>query len=331
VHGGAAVLCPVFGWHLLLTMPHMFRCYGHTLEVKKSMRQLTIVVGGATGFVGSQLVAHLSAHYPHVQVRALTRTPESDTARHFAALPGVTVIRGNYGDMQSLEAAAEGADRAYMACNNVAEQRRFECNFIDACKLQGVRRIAKISTFRSFCRANGPGHGAAHYHIEQHLHQSGVSHVILHPAYYFQSLLYFTYPIKTAGILPQLLGDMQLNMVDCRDVAQCAAALLTCNEETFAPFHGQHVEIAGPEKLGGEDWAAALRHAGIAVQYEKVTPDAFKQGLLSVGVPEDMAPISPPFTRASMMVRHKLRIMPPPLAWRASQACQHIGVGSKRS
>ena len=253
------------------------------------MRQLTILIGGATGFVGSQLVAHLSAHYPHVQVRALTRTPESDTARHFAALPGVMVVRGNYGDMRSLEAAAEGADRAYVACNNVAEQRRFECNFIDACKVQGVRRIAKISTFRSFCRADGPGHGAAHYHIEQHLHHSGVPHVILHPAYYFQSLLYFMQPIKTAGILPQLLGDMQLNMVDCRDVAQCAAALLTCDDEMFAPFNGHHVTIAGPEQLGGEDWAEVLRHAGVAVRYEKVTPDTFKQGLRSAGVPEDMA------------------------------------------
>ena len=253
------------------------------------MRHMTILVGGATGFVGSQLVAHLSAHYPHVQVRALTRTPESDSARHFGTLPGVTVVRGNYGDVRSLEAAAEGADRAYVACNNVAEQRRFECNFIDACKGQGVRRIAKISTLRYFCRADGPGHGAAHYHIEQHLHHSGVDHVILHPAYYFQSLLYFAQPIKTAGILPQLLGDMQLNMVDCRDVAQYAAALLTCDEETFAPFNRHHVEIAGPEKLGGEDWAAALRQAGISVRYEKVAPEAFKQGLRGVGVPEDMA------------------------------------------
>jgi uncharacterized protein YbjT (DUF2867 family) len=217
------------------------------------MRQLTILIGGATGFVGSQLVAHLSAHYPHVQVRALTRTPESDTARHFAALPGVTVVRGNYGDVPSPEVAAAGADRAYVACNNVAEQHRFECNFIDACKGKGVRRIAKISTFRYFCRANGPGHGAAHHQIEQHLHNSGLPHVILHPAYYFQSLLYFTHPIKAAGILPQLLGDMKPNMVDCRNVAQFAAALLTCNDETFAPFNGQHVEIAGPEKLRGED------------------------------------------------------------------------------
>jgi uncharacterized protein YbjT (DUF2867 family) len=253
------------------------------------MRPLTIVIGGATGFVGSQLVTHLSTHYPQVQVRALTRTPESETARHVAALPRVTVVRGNYEDVPSLEAAAEGADRAYVACNNVAAQRRFECNFIDACQRQGVGRIAKISTLRSFCRADGPGHGAAHYHIEQHLHQSGVPHVILHPAYYFQSLLYFLHPIKTAGMLPQLLGDMQVNMVDCRDVAQCAAALLTCDAETFAPFQGHHVEIAGPEQLGGEDWAAALRQAGIAVRYAKVAPDAFHQGLRSAGVPEDMA------------------------------------------
>jgi hypothetical protein len=54
-------------------------------------------------------------------------------------------------------------------------------------------------------------------------------------------------------------------------------------------INGQHVAIAGPEKLGGEDWAKALRHAGVAVRYAKVAPAAFKHGLLSVGVPEDMA------------------------------------------
>jgi len=253
------------------------------------MRQLTVLVGGSTGFVGRELVAHLSEHYPHVHVRALTRTPESETARNLAELPGVTVVEGNYDDVNSLEAAADGADRAYVACNNVAEQSRFECNFIDACKVKGVRRIAKISMFRYFCRENGPGHGAAHYHIEQHLHSSGLNHVILHSAYYFQSLLYFTHVIKTAGILPHLLGDMKLNMVDCRDVAQFAAALLTCNDEAFTPFNGQHVEIAGPENLGGEDWAKALRCAGVDVRYEKVSPEAFKQGFLSAGVPADMA------------------------------------------
>ena len=75
------------------------------------MRQLTILIGGATGFVGSQLVAHLSAHYPHVQVRALTRTPESDAARHFAALPGGTVVQGNYGDVRRWRLPRGGRSR----------------------------------------------------------------------------------------------------------------------------------------------------------------------------------------------------------------------------
>ena len=65
--------------------------------------------------------------------------------------------------------------------------------------------------------------------------------------------------------------------------------MLTCDEETFAPFDGHHIKITRPEQLGGEDWAAALRHAGVAVQYGKVAADAFKHGLIRVGVPEDMA------------------------------------------
>lgn len=143
--------------------------------------------------------------------------------------------------------------------------------------------------FRYFYRENGPGLGAAHDYIEQYLHSSGLDHVVLHSAYYFQSFLYFMHVSKTAGIFPHLLGDMKPNMVNCCDVIQFAAALLTRNDETLASFNGRHVEIAGPENLRGEDCAEALRREGVDVQFKKVSPEAFKQGFLSAGVSADIA------------------------------------------
>jgi hypothetical protein len=39
----------------------------------------------------------------------------------------------------------------------------------------------------------------------------------------------------------------------------------------------------------GHDGSPCVTCSTVAVQYEKVAPEAFKRGLLSVGVPEDMA------------------------------------------
>ncbi|MER7820192.1 NAD(P)H-binding protein [Streptomyces sp. NPDC096153] len=252
------------------------------------MKGLRILIGGATGFVGSQLVTHLSENYPSIEVRALTRNRNSEKAISLDSLNGVTVIEGDYGDRESLEAAASGVDRAYVACSNSANQNELECNFIDACQSQGASRIIKISTLRFLCRENGPGHGRLHYQIEQHLSGVGIGHAIVHPSYYFQSLLYFAEPIK-AGVLPQLLGEMKLNMVDCRDIAQFSAALLTCSDEEFARFDGSHIEIEGPENLGGDDWVNHLRQVGVDVQYARILPEQFKEGLIAGGVPEDVA------------------------------------------
>jgi len=98
---------------------HLAQHFGHVIEMNKHDRAHgTMTDAKRLTITGTP--RELRARLADLEVRALTRTPESDTARHFAALPGVTVVRGNYGDMRSLEAAAEGADRAYVACNNVA-------------------------------------------------------------------------------------------------------------------------------------------------------------------------------------------------------------------
>ena len=73
----------------------------------------------------------------------MTRDPNSELARRFAHFPNVTVLQGDYNNMESLQSAARDVDRVYVACNNVALQYQFECNFINACKEQGVKRIIK--------------------------------------------------------------------------------------------------------------------------------------------------------------------------------------------
>jgi uncharacterized protein YbjT (DUF2867 family) len=66
-----------------------------------------ILVTGATGGVGSELIDLLACH-PQ-PVRAMTRQPAAVTA-----LPGVELVYGDCEDPANLDAAFDGADRAFL-------------------------------------------------------------------------------------------------------------------------------------------------------------------------------------------------------------------------
>lgn len=64
------------------------------------------VVTGATGRQGSAVVHHLIKH--GAKVKAITRSPQSEKAKHLAA-PGAEVVAGNMGKPDSLRNLFEGA------------------------------------------------------------------------------------------------------------------------------------------------------------------------------------------------------------------------------
>ena len=66
-----------------------------------------ILVTGATGTIGSQVLAHLAGQA--IEVRALTRSPET------AKLPaGITPIGGDLAEVDSLRAAMKGVDTLFL-------------------------------------------------------------------------------------------------------------------------------------------------------------------------------------------------------------------------
>jgi NADH dehydrogenase len=72
------------------------------------MRDMTVVVFGGTGFIGSHLVARLAAR----GVRVLVPTRRHSNGKHLLPLPGVDVVEANVHDDAALRELVAGRDAA---------------------------------------------------------------------------------------------------------------------------------------------------------------------------------------------------------------------------
>ena len=97
-----------------------------------------------------------------------------------------------------------------------------------------------------------------------------------------QNILDAAPAIASDGSLRQPMNDLTLSLVDVRDIAAVASAVLT------EPGHaGKTYTITGPAALSFTEVARTLSSSiGREVTYVNVTPADFKRALMSAGTDE---------------------------------------------
>ena len=109
-----------------------------------------ILITGATGTVGSEVVKRLSAH--GVQVRAVTRDPRKADAHR---LPHVQFVQGDFEDVDAMRRACAGVDRAFLLTNSTERTEHQQIAFTRVAHQSGVRHIVKLSQLHA--DTNAPG------------------------------------------------------------------------------------------------------------------------------------------------------------------------------
>ncbi|GLX38452.1 nucleotide-diphosphate-sugar epimerase [Streptomyces roseochromogenus] len=232
-----------------------------------------IVVMGATGATGNALLHRLLAL--GAPVRALTRTPHrpipglTDTRR-----PPVEVRYADAADPRSLHAAFEGADRLFLAMANGPAQVELETRVIDIAARAGIGHLVKISA-----PATEPDSPVAvsrgHHAIEEHLRGSGLAHTVLRPYAFMQNLLRLA-PAVERGVILGSTGDAPCNHIDCRDIADVAAAALTRPD-----IAGGTYVLTGSEAVTHSELASKLTTlTGRRIRYVDLAPDELREDLI---------------------------------------------------
>jgi uncharacterized protein YbjT (DUF2867 family) len=232
---------------------------------------MTVLVTGATGNVGSAVVAELRRR--GVAVRAFVRHPVD-------AFGGdVDLAIGDFEDPASIRAALAGVDRVFLSSADGPRKVEHEVAVIDASA--HVELVVKAST--TGARAGAPlppfdwnGRG------EEHLRRSGIPAVVLRSGFYMTNLLAVAEPVRAQRVLPAPAGDGRIAMIDPRDVGAVAAAVLA-----GSGHDGRTYELTGPDAVSYGDIAAELSHAtGTHVEYVDVPPHAARERLVASGMPD---------------------------------------------
>ncbi len=199
-----------------------------------------ILVTGATGNVGSELVAQLAAD--GVPVRAMTRSPEK------AKFPaGVEVVAGDFDKPETLPAALAGVDRVFVVPPGYGPEGPVqERTLVAAAREAGVKHLVKLST-------SGVGFGATdpltsgHRQGEQVVQESGLEWTILRPGTFMVYLYGYAGTIGKERTMYVTEGDPVSAMIHPRDIASVAAKVLTTSGH-----EGQAYTLTGGEALSSQ-------------------------------------------------------------------------------
>ncbi|SON56639.1 NAD(P)H azoreductase [Hartmannibacter diazotrophicus] len=221
---------------------------------------MTILVTGSTGTIGAQVLAHLQAR--NADVRALTRSPET------AQLPaGVTAVRGDLADPDSVRAALQGVSTLFLLVPNVADELTQAMLTLTVAREAGVKGIVYLSVFGSDAYADVP-HFAGKYTVERMIEALDLPATILRPAYFIQNDLRQKDGLLKAGVYGSPIGAKGVSMVDIRDIGEAAAIELNRREQATAPLGRETYSLVGPDSLTGEGIAAIWNEVlGSPVRY----------------------------------------------------------------
>jgi uncharacterized protein YbjT (DUF2867 family) len=232
-----------------------------------------ILVTGATGNIGSELVRALQQRKADFAVM---------TSRSGRSVPGVLSVEGDFADPASLERAFSGFDVLFLLLPLVPNKVELARNAVLAAKAAGVRHIV---------RSSGAGADAAspvaiaklQGTIDELVQASGLQWTLLRPSFFMQNWVNYNAGQVKAGAFHAPQGNGAISVVDVRDIAEGAAAVLT----DPAAHAGRIYTLTGGEALTNAQMVAAIGEAaGHRVDYIDVPESAARDAMLGIGMPE---------------------------------------------
>ena len=214
-----------------------------------------ILVTGATGHVGSELIRQLAA--AGRPARALVR----DASK--ATLPaGVEAAVGDLNRVESWSRALDGA-RGVFLLSGYDDMP----GTLAAIRRAGVERVVLLSS--QSAADSDTSNAVARYHIlsEAAVRESGVPWTFLRPSSFMSNALRWIPQLRDGDMVREAFGDVRVAAVDPHDIASVAIEALFSTEHV-----GRSYRLTGPEALSAADRIRVLGGVlGRALRFEPMS------------------------------------------------------------
>jgi uncharacterized protein YbjT (DUF2867 family) len=239
-------------------------------------KKLKVLVTGATGNTGSLLVPALLK--AGVDVRVFVRNEAK--AKPLKDL-GAEVVSGDLDEPGTILPAVKNVDKIYLLTWNGETQLKQAENVINAAKYEGVPYIVRHSMW-------GPENSRIIKQgdkIEEMIKSSGLQWTLLKPTFYMQNTMMAAQTISSGGVIYWDMKDGRLGMIDVRDIADSALAVITGEGH-----EGKSYILTGPGAISFNDVANTFsRVLDKEVKYVNVPGEAALQSMTGMGVPQWIA------------------------------------------
>jgi uncharacterized protein YbjT (DUF2867 family) len=240
----------------------------------------TILITGATGTVGSEVVKQLSAKGENIIVKAAARSATDNT---FENLNRVQVVQLDYDKPDSLAVALKGVDKLFLLTPFQSNMVDLTSNLVSEAKKAKVKYIAKQSVMGADAEP-GITPGRLHRQAEKIIEESGIPFTFLRPNFFMQNFVnYYSNLIRSQGAFYMPAGDAKVSFVDVRDIAAVAVkSLINENQQK-----GRAYNITGGEALTYGQAAEILSKAvGKKINYVNVTDQDARKGMKDMSMDE---------------------------------------------
>ncbi len=236
-----------------------------------------ILVTGATGNVGGQVVSHLAG--TGAGVRAFVRDPDC------AGLPnGVEAVRGDLSKTDTLEAALEGVDFVFLVWPFFSAEGA--PSVVEAIA-KHARRVVYLSSegVRDGAEEQADPINGFHADIEHLIERSGLEWTFLRSAGLAANALGWAYEIRSGDVVREPHGASARSPVHERDVDSVAVCALT--EDGHG---GERYVLTGPEVLTKAEQVRAIGEVvGRSLRHEEVAAEEAREEWVAAGLPPAVA------------------------------------------
>lgn len=254
----------------------------------KKLNERTILVTGATGTVGSEVVKqlHTSSSSGYNTIRAAVHSQnKADKLRHNNNTDKeVEIANIDYNKPETLKEALKNVDRVFLLTPFRSDMVQLSSNLITEAKKAGIRHIVKQSAIGADMKADVTAL-RLHGQVEKIIEESGIPYTFLHPNEFMQNIINFhSHTIKSNNAFYFPREDAKISFVDVRDIAAVAVKTLTDDDGNDDKHKGKAYTITGPEALSYYQVAEILSNATAKkIGYVNVSEDEARRAMKDMG------------------------------------------------